>query len=93
MTTNTTDRLEAARDRLKAALLAGKDTAQHREAIALAEAAVAAAQQRKQDDAATAERSREARIATRIDEIVDEVADRIDDQFLPIPVFLEPTNE
>lgn len=95
MTTNLLSPLDRARDRLRAALLAGEPTAPHRAAIANLEGAARAAQERQAIAAAESAAECAAAIVRRTAVIAGEMQARVDASLarFPIPTSPEPPNE
>lgn len=87
------DRLQAARDRVRQALLAGEDTRPFRDALAAAESAEAARSERADAIHAEAQKAAQARVAVRAAELASGCRGRIDTLLArhPVPVFRRET--
>ena len=79
-------RLQAAQDRLRAALVAGQPTEAHRQAIATIEADIEREQERQQQSAAEQAQNRAATITHRAAEIAAAVRERITASFARFPI-------
>lgn len=80
-----TPALQAARDRLRDALIAGTDTSVHRAAIGRLEADAADAARREAEHRGGAEAERRAAVTSRADEIVLGVQSRLDELIGALP--------